>query len=403
MSQGPRGARRRAVAAAIAVAVVAGGLGGTAAVSGASPAAPATRRSTAASGIGASWTTAQGSWATVPMGHLHSAENTFWELLFRPMGSTRWTLVTPPGVASNGGIVGVSTPVATATVTVGFQPAKYLLYSPVARTTDEGKKWFTGTLPAGLAQVADAMASGTGLALALERAKGGTLVRSSGSLTRWSTVTTARALAATEAGAACGLTALSAVAVTSGTPVVGGDCAKPGVVGLFTDAGGSWQAAGPTVPAESSATMRVVRLSATPSGTAALVEARSKSEESLVALWRGSGSQAWSVSAPAHVDGRVLSADVGAGGSMIVVTSTGSKATEVHALPSAGAPWTSTPAPEGTQAVVGGPGAAASGLRTGELTALAISNSWVTVWDRAGGSWSKGLRFKVPIEYGSST
>ena len=46
-----------------------------------------------------------GTWAIVAMGGPAAGENQFWELLARPAGSTRWELVTPPGVADNGGLV----------------------------------------------------------------------------------------------------------------------------------------------------------------------------------------------------------------------------------------------------------------------------------------------------------
>lgn len=416
MSPVTAGARWRAAVAVLAVlgaalCAIGCGLGalGPAAPAGAAGAArsaPAGRaaRSSATSGIGATWTTAAGSWAALPMGHLRSASNTFWELLFRPAGSSRWTLVTPPGVASNGGIVGVSTPAATGTVTVGFQPAKYLLYSPVARTTDAGKKWSGGTLSSGLAPVADALATAPGgQVVALEREKGGTVVRSTGSLTRWTTIATRRAVAASGAGAACGLRALSAVAVSSGTVELGADCAKPGVLGLFSHASGGWQAIGPSLPQESGATMQVLRLTSTPAGTVAIVEAQSKKGEMLLALWRPSG-QAWTASAPVPVKGKVLSAGAGPGLAVVAMTASGSGQPDVHAAAGPGSRWTSLAAPRGTQAVVAnaaGSGDAGSG--SAALTALAVSGSRLTVWSRADGAWGRAGRVTVPIEYGSST
>ncbi len=41
---------------------------------------------------------------------------------------------------------------------------------------------------------------------------------------------------------------------------------------------------------------------------------------------------------------------------------------------------------------------------SGALTALAISGSDETAWQRSpGGRWTRGQRLRVPIEYGSST
>ncbi len=421
------GARRRALLAALGAACVAGSAT-TAVAPGPAGAAP----DAAASGIGATWATAQGAWAALPMGHLASANNTFWELLFRRTGTTRWTLVTPPGVATNGGVVGAATPAATGVVTVGIQPAKYLRYSPVARTTDGGKRWLSGTLPSGLAPVADAMASApAGTVVALERGRGGTLVRSDGSLTRWTTIATGRALAATAAGRACGLRALSAVTLGSAGPEVGADCTRPGVVGLLADQGGSWVADGPRVGQEAGATMRVLRLSTVSSVTAAVVEARTGRRTSVLALWRRAG-QAWTVSAPVRVEGDLVSAGFGpvapdaaaptaattsttsatsagsgasaasTGPAVVVVTATRSGRVAVHAVPGPGARWTTVAAPKGTEAVVGPGGPADAGVGAG-TTALSVSGSWVTVWSRSAGGWRRGPRLEVPIEYGSST
>ncbi len=409
----------RALLAALGAACVAGSAT-TAVAPGPAGAAP----DAAASGIGATWATAQGAWAALPMGHLASANNTFWELLVRRTGTTRWTLVTPPGVATNGGVVGAATPAATGVVTVGIQPAKYLRYSPVARTTDGGKRWLSGTLPSGLAPVADAMASAPGGAVvALERAQGGTLVRSDGSLTRWTTVATGRALAATAAGRACGLRALSAVTLGSAGPEVGADCTKPGVVGMLADEAGSWVADGPHIGQEARATMRVLRLTTAPSVTAAVVEARTGRRTSVLALWRRAG-QAWTVSAPVRVEGDLVSAGFGpvapdavtpaasttsagssataapTGPAVVVVTATGSGRVAVHSVPGPGARWTTVAAPKGTEAVVGTGGPAGTGAAA---TALSVSGSWVTVWSRSAGGWRRGPRLEVPIVYGSST
>ena len=49
--------------------------------------------------------TAEGTWAVIKMGHLDQFANTFWQLLVLHRGDTRWSLVTPPGFADNGGLV----------------------------------------------------------------------------------------------------------------------------------------------------------------------------------------------------------------------------------------------------------------------------------------------------------
>jgi hypothetical protein len=46
----------------------------------------------------------QGTWAVLAMGRLGTRNNTFWQLFHQDAGGGRWTLVTPPGVATNGGL-----------------------------------------------------------------------------------------------------------------------------------------------------------------------------------------------------------------------------------------------------------------------------------------------------------
>ena len=74
--------------------------------------------------------------AIVAMGSLGHPNNTFWQLFLRPAGATRWALVTPPGVADNGGLVADD---GTGTLlTAGFEPTQRLTYSPVVQTTTAG-------------------------------------------------------------------------------------------------------------------------------------------------------------------------------------------------------------------------------------------------------------------------
>ena len=44
-------------------------------------------------------------WATLEMGGSARQYNNFWQLFARPVSSARWRLVTPPGMASNGGFI----------------------------------------------------------------------------------------------------------------------------------------------------------------------------------------------------------------------------------------------------------------------------------------------------------
>ena len=68
--------------------------------------APPRRRAAATAPLATSMTTADGAtWAILAMGGAAADENQFWELFTRPAGNGQWELVTPPGVADNGGLV----------------------------------------------------------------------------------------------------------------------------------------------------------------------------------------------------------------------------------------------------------------------------------------------------------
>ena len=370
---------------------------GVRAASAAPPDAPSAR----AAGLEQTWETPQGTWAVVAMGHLESRLSTFWQLFFRPVGTTRWSLVTPPGVASNGGFSADPAGGQSGAVIAGFQPSKHLHYSPLAETTDRGRHWRAGILPSALVFAADAVAADSGTVLALVRADGGALVRADGSITRWSTVATVATLGSTAAGRACRVSALSAVVVAGGTPEVGTDCAKPGAVGLFRDVGGTWVSSAPKVADGGTSTLDVVRLWSDAGGTTALIEGRGAGKSSLVVAWRRSPAGRWTVSAPVTFTGDVLSTATGAtatgaASSVAVVTSAGWRAHAVESIAGPGRRWRSDRTPAGTQEVA---------FAGGGLDALVVHASRVSVWRLgASGRWhDTSVRVTVPIVYGSST
>ena len=115
--------------------------------------------------LSTSLVTAQGTWAVAVMGGPAAADDDFWQLFVRPAGASRWSLVTPPGVADNGGLVAAA---GTTSVTVGFRPSQNLVFSPLATSTDAGRNWTPGLLDAGLADTPGAIAVGpSGRTLAL--------------------------------------------------------------------------------------------------------------------------------------------------------------------------------------------------------------------------------------------
>jgi hypothetical protein len=348
-------------------------------------------------------TSSAGTWAVVPMGT--SGTNLFWELFLRPAGTARWALVTPPGVADNGGLVaavggGLS-------LTAGFRPSQHLSFSPLAATADGGRSWsaLPGVLPGGFAADPDALAAGPGgRLLGLTAADGGTLYSSADGGGRWTELIVAPSLASEPAAQACRVSALTAVTVTaSGTPLAGAACGRPGAAGIFSFARSSWQPAGPALPPSLHAdTVRVLRLTTTQAGTAAVLAASANGGNYVVGAWAragppGSPGQHWTLTAPlATGTAQVLTAGPGPGGEIyVLLRSTGAGRLEMCQTP--GSRWQCFPAvPSRTVTIVPGP--------AGQAEALAVHGSQLTVWAAAPGhhSWTAVQTIKVGIPYGSS-
>jgi len=337
------------------------------------------------------------SWAVLAMGHLGDATNTFWQIFHRSGASMRWELSTPPGVASNGGLV--ATIGSSGAVTAGFEPSQGLSFSPLAQTADEGSSWSQGLLPGGLGPGPDTLTSGEGRYLGLLRTAGGELVGNSGDLTTWTTLATLHTLAADPATAACGITSLSAVTYGgTGHPVVGAACARGTRPGLFELVNGRWRSVGPVLPGSASQPTQVVRLLRTPAGVTALVSVGSTpASRKLFALWSADGSGSWAVSAPLRPPAPLASTGVTATGGLVVVTGgQGRGRTASVVSPAGGAPWTRLPMPpSGTAVVVDGPG--------GTVEALVADRSTLQVDALEAGGWHRIQTLNVDIQYGSSS
>ncbi len=68
-----------------------------------------------------------------------------WQVFVRQSASPAWRLVTPPGVADNGGLVAAGTGRA---LTVAVRPSQNLTFSPLAVSTDGGARWSTALVDA---------------------------------------------------------------------------------------------------------------------------------------------------------------------------------------------------------------------------------------------------------------
>jgi hypothetical protein len=344
----------------------------------------------AASGsLSTSLVTAQGSWAIVPM----AANPAFWQVFVRPAAETRWQLVTPPGVADNGGLVAADT---GRSLSVAFRPSQGLTFSPLAVSDNAGGSWTAGLLDADVAAVPDALAASGSHMLALLRS--GTVLTSADSGARWTVLATPHTIADSAAGRRCGLTGVSAVAFDpSGTPMAAGTCGTAGVAGVFRYSGGTWQAAAPALPSGVAVDqLQVIRLTSVPNGLALLLQATRGPSVRLYAEWAtGTAAQHWTVSGPLpHAGGQPAASGFGSGSAAWVLLPGG----HAETIAGPGASWRALPAPPaGTATLAAGPG--------GAIDALAASGSELTAWRLAASAttWSKVQTIKVPIQYGSSS
>ena len=380
--------RARRAAVGLALVMVAAGCGSRAERTAGTPApAPAPLS------LATSLTSAGTTWATIPMG-APSGPNQFWQLFTLTSPGGRWSLRTPPGIATNGALVLAGT--GRQTLITGIRPSLDLGFSPVTATRDGGGTWSSLPPEPGFADVPDALAAAPdGRLIALDVNQ--TVQASASQQAGWSTLTTGKALAATAAGRRCALARLTAVAYTpAGSPLLAGTCGRTGTAGVFGRPGGTWQLTGPELPAAlSRQPVQVIRLSQAGGRDVALLQAGTGAAASLLAAWAGDG-RAWTLSPAFAIPGsHTVSASFGADGAVAVVLSGGRGVT----LSGPGATWRQLPPlPPGQAVVLALPAPGTTGL-------LATAGSMLTAWKLTGqpARWTRTQSVKVPIQYGSSS
>jgi hypothetical protein len=378
--------QRTGLACLLAVTALSAGCGSAAGTAGA-PAGPLRPPS-----LATSLATPAGTWAVAVMGGSAASHNNFWQLFVRPAGTGRWRLATPPGVASNGGLV-LASPGA-GSVVAAFRPSQDLSSSPLATTRDNGTAWAPAILDASLADVPDALAAAPdGRLLALLTSGQAELSGPGG--TGWKTLATRQALAASPAGRRCGLGSLTAAAFTpAGAPALGGTCTRRGTAGIFAYTGGTWHLAGPALPAaDARLSVTVLRLTTTAGTTVALLAAGTGQAASVLAARTVDGGARWSLSPPLPLHGATpRSASPGPGGTAIVLSNG-----HADAITRTTGSWRALPAlPPGTATLA--PGSA------GGWDALAVHRTKLTVWQLTPGapSWNAAQTINVPVQFGSS-
>ena len=353
--------------------------------------------------IDASATTPTRSTLLIAMGHLDDPSNTFWEVFLRSGDSTEWKLQTPPGVASNGGLV-LAAP-SSGRLTVGFLVSADLKFSPVAQTSDGGDSWSAGALPFPLVAAPNAIAVGsTGEELALVSKAGQSILATSGNLSRWRTLTSTHSLA--HNASTCDLQAVTAVAFNAQSqPVLGLDCAHSGEIGILAPLHSSsaqqsgWRNIGPSI-SDSEGSPSVIRLENTVNGLEGLAQIRAKDGLSLMAFWGQGSTDQWSQSTPLTVPSgwtvKATATGGGAGQGMAVLLGSGNRR-QVEYVAGPATHWATLPnSPPGTS------GVAWIGK---EIDTFVASGSRLGVWASTPpqASWHLAVSITVPVPYGSSS
>lgn len=380
--------RTRLVSVLLTAAVVTCGCG-SAAHPGSAPAGSAQPPSLATSLV-----TPTGAWAVAVLGGSAASHNNFWQLFARPATTSTWHLTTPPGVASNGGLV-LAAP-GTGPMVAGFRPSQDLASSPLAITHDNGATWTPAILDAGLADVPGALAAAPSGGRLLALLANGTIKLSTPGATGWTTLATHRTLAASTAATRCRPGNLTATAFSaSGAPLLAADCTRPGATGIFAYTGQAWHLAAPTLPAfYDRKNVTVLRLTTTTGTTTALLAAGSGSAAGLLTAWSTDNGAHWSLSQPLALRGaKVISTSFGTSGAA-AITLTGNHA---QTTDPAARSWRPLPAlPPATATLAAG--------TKGGWEALTVHRTKLTIWQLAPGArtWATTQVITVPIQFGSS-
>jgi hypothetical protein len=344
--------------------------------------------------LAAGTTAAGAAWAVAPMGDLSHSVTTFWQLFGRV--ASRWVLATPPGIATNGGVVAATGP--SGAVTAGVLPSGNLRFSAVQATADLGRVWSIGVLPAGLVRSPDALASSArGRRLALLAIGGETVAQSPDALSSWRAVASLGRVAEATAPHGCRFVALSAVGFApDGAVLVAGRCASGDELPIAERDAGTWRLVDPE--ARIGVDASVLRLVGSPVGVASIVEVGGAGHRAVrTALGRGDLS-AWTATSPLVVPRgwSLLSTTLDATGESVVVLARGDGTRTAYVSDPSSARWRALPRlPRGTVDVVAGAGGADQALVVRGATLLVYASS-------SHASWRLRERLVVPISIGSS-
>lgn len=340
----------------------------------------------------------QGTLVTVPMGHLGDPENTFWQLFYRPAAASTWSnQVEATATATNSGLLLAASDPQAFVVGIRLAPSLYN-YAPLVVTANEGQSWSNGLVSEDLADRPDALATnshGRALAISPTPEHDTEVLGSAGSYSRWQTLTTLKQLATSTSGRACSLSSLTAVGFLGDSPLVGGSCAHPGVIGLFSKGAGGWQLAGGLAvpPSLDHTQIEILGLEATGNIETALFGVTDPAGKALLAAWTADGGHSWTTSPRLPLkDDQLTSFGQAGGGGLFVLSSTPSNSAVLDLIDGPSATWRPVVAPPQTTATVA--------FQSGKaVDAFAVNASTLTVWSLEGGGWAKSQVIHVPLAY----
>ncbi len=324
------------------------------------------------------------------MGDLGQPLNTFWELARRRHGS--WSVVTPPDVATNGGLAASLD--ARGTIAAAVLSSQDLAFSPLALSSDLGTTWLPETLDRLVAKTPSALSVTSLGALAITVSPHEQVLSGTPSLAHWTLLAAGTALASV-LRPRCALRSVTAVAlVGASTPLVGGACG-PGGTGpaLVALRGGAWHPVGPKLSGPHDSV--VLRLVAMPTGVEALVERVNGGHVDVDLLASGRDLTSWTVEPLATaVEGSVVATGLSTSGAAALVIRSNTGALSTVVVDAGHRAVVTVALPPGTQVVVPGPGL--------QVQALGVHRSVLDVYARSGRSFRLVQHLDVPIPYGSS-
>jgi hypothetical protein len=350
--------------------------------------------------VASSIETAQGTWATVPVGRLSDPLNTFWQLLFKRTEARTWSNdVQRTAVATNGGILLAVTP--TGQLIAGVRPSNLLTFSPLISTNDDGDHWTNGLFTPGLSDDSTSLAiDSSGRSLAISGTGGDSeVLQAKSAVGAWSLLINERQMDAQASLRACEFTSLTAVAFDEGSPVVGGTCRLGGVLGVATFQSGHWRLDSVVAPDNlGTERFQAVFMRSGEGDMSALFCGVEKQGSVLVSATIGTNATV-KTSPPLRLEQNATMTSVSTDmeNHILVLLTSPSGDPDVEEA-EAGSAWTRIPAPPlGTRLVgfVSGEGVVAM---TPSLSVLRIS-----MLNAARTRWVPSETMDVPVQYGSSS